>query len=136
MKKIHLMQKIEYQGLQMHDSQLNISMNQNNQGNSATSFIQLNNFITAIEMVMNDVKLDPYILTYKLLLTFYSGVENINMRDFRQFFNRFESYFPVDHKKDIEIFINEVELFKRKDDLIDIKEIASLIKNDVDMFPR
>jgi hypothetical protein len=32
--------------------------------------------------------------------------------------------------------LKEVEMLKRKGDTIDIKEIASLIKNDVDMFPK
>ena len=100
------------------------------------AIIQLNNFITAIEMVMNDVKLDPYVLTYKLLLTFYSGQENISMKDFEKFFARFNSYFPDKDQKDTKLFLKEVEMLKRKGDTIDIKEIASLIKNDVDIFPK
>jgi hypothetical protein len=47
----------------------------------------------AIEMVMNDIKLDPYILVYKLLLTFYSGQEKITMSNFKKFFARIETYF-------------------------------------------
>ena len=58
------------------------------------------------------------------------------MRDFEKFFARFDSYFPVEHRKDVKMFIREVELLKRKNDQIDIKEIASLVKNDVDMFPK
>ena len=96
-------------------------------------FIQLTNFIAAIEMVLNDVKLDPYILTYKLLLTFYSGQEQIVIGDLKKFFVRFETYFLGN---DIRMFLKEVQLLERKDDLIDLKEIASMIKNDVEMFPR
>ena len=44
-------------------------------------------------MVMNDVKLDPYILVSKLLTTYYSGMEKIKIEDFKKFFVRFESYF-------------------------------------------
>lgn len=44
-------------------------------------------------MIMNDVKLDPYILVHKLLLFFYSGNENLQMGDIKKFFARFETYF-------------------------------------------
>jgi hypothetical protein len=44
-------------------------------------------------MVMNDVKLDPYILVSKLLTTYYSGMEKIKFSDFKKFFSRFETYF-------------------------------------------
>ena len=59
----------------------------------ALSHIQLHNFIKAVEMVMNDVKLDPFILVSKLLTTYYSGMEKIKIEDFKKFFVRFESYF-------------------------------------------
>lgn len=64
-----------------------------NEGNHPTAFIQLNKFIHAIEMVMNDVKLEPYVLTHKLLLTYYSGQEMVRMVDIKKFFARFERYF-------------------------------------------
>lgn len=55
--------------------------------------IQLHNFIKSIEMVTNDVKLDPFILVSKLLTTYYSGMEKIKFSDFKKFFVRFETYF-------------------------------------------
>lgn len=84
-------------------------------------------------MVMNDVKLEPYVLTHKLLLTYYSGQEIVRMSDIKKFFARFERYFQ---SSDIKGFLKEVALIKRQDDLIDIKEVAALIKNDVDMMPK
>lgn len=124
MKKVHVNQKI-----QNHQRSLDIEGPQNN----PLAFIQLNNFIKAVEMVMNDTKLDPYILTYKLLLTFYSGQELINMTDFKKFFARFEFYFQGN---DIRMFLKEIALLQRKEDLIDIKEVASMIRNDVEMLPK
>ena len=76
--------------------------------NNPMAFIQLNNFISAIEMVLNDIKLDPYILVYKLLLTFYSGQEQLTMSNFKKFFARFETYFEGN---DIKIFLKEIALF-------------------------
>ena len=55
------------------------------------------------------------------------------MTDLKKFFARFERYFQAD---DIRAFLAEVALIKRQDDQIDIKEIASIVKNDVDMFPK
>ena len=56
-------------------------------------------------MVMNDVKLDPYILVSKLLTTYFSGMEKVKFDDFKKFFTRFESYFQPN---DIILFLKEV----------------------------
>ena len=87
MKKIHIHQIVESR------SNGNNSADLVHQGNNPLAFIQMNNFLSAIESIMNDVKLDPYILTYKLLQTFYSGNERISIEDFKKFFARFETYF-------------------------------------------
>ena len=34
------------------------------------------------------------------------------------------------------MFLKEAALFQRKDELIDIKEIASMVRNDVEMMPK
>ena len=57
-------------------------------------------------MVLNDVKLDPFILVSKILTTFYSGMEKIKFEDFERFFERFAQYFLP---KDVEMFLKEVE---------------------------
>ena len=87
----------------------------------------------AIEIVTNDTKLNPYTLSHKLLLTFYSGQESIKINDFKKFFGRFETYFD---QNDLDIFFIEVERLARPDGFIAITDIASMIKNDVDMFPK
>jgi hypothetical protein len=84
-------------------------------------------------MVMNDVKLDPYILVSKLLTTYYSGMEKIKIEDFKKFFVRFESYFQP---RDVALFMKEVELLRRRDDLVDINEIASMIRCDIEQLPK
>lgn len=84
-------------------------------------------------MVMNDVKLDPFILVSKLLSTYYSGMEKIKFQDFKKFFTRFEPYFQ---SSDVTLFLKEVELIQRRDDLVDIIEIASMIRNDIELMPK
>jgi len=100
---------------------------------AAMSHIQLHNFIKAIEMVLNDVKLDPYILVSKLLTTYYSGQEKIPFEDFAKFFSRFDTYFV---KNDAKMFLKEAQLLVRRDSLIDINEIASMIRNDIELMPK
>jgi len=82
---------------------------------------------------MNDVKLDPFILVSKLLTTYYSGMEKITFQDFKKFFLRFESYFL---EQDVKLFLNEVKLLMRRDELIDINEIASMVRNDIECMPK
>jgi len=84
-------------------------------------------------MVMNDVKLDPYILVSKLLTTYYSGFEKISYSDFKKFFVRFKSYFI---ENDVNLFLMEVKMLCRRDELIDINEIASMIRNDIELMPK
>lgn len=84
-------------------------------------------------MVMNDTKLDPYILVSKLLTTYYSGIEKISYQDFKKFFVRFQSYFL---ESDVKLFLLEAKLLCRRDELIDINEIASMIRNDIELMPK
>lgn len=95
--------------------------------------IQLHNLIRAIEMVLNDVKLDPFILVSKLLTTYYSGMQKVKFDDFKKFFNRFETYFI---SSDIVMFLREAEMLVRRDQLIDLDEIASMIRNDIECMPK
>lgn len=90
-------------------------------------------------MVINDTKLDPYILVQKLFGMFFSGVQQIKFNDFDAFMQRFFSYFT---EPDLELFLKEVKMLERKDPdnpgefLVDINEIAAMIKNDIEMMPR
>mmetsp|Transcript_13312 Transcript_13312/g.22611 ORF Transcript_13312/g.22611 Transcript_13312/m.22611 type:complete len:299 (-) Transcript_13312:33-929(-) len=130
MKRVHVLQRVESKAAHQNGNSQNVLRQQRNH---PMGFIQLKNFIKAIEMVMNDVRLDPYVLTYKFFLTFYSGQEEILIDDLKKFFIKFETYFQP---QDIRLFLREVALLQRKDDLIDIKEIASMIRNDIEMMPR
>lgn len=85
-------------------------------------------------MVLNDMKLDPFILVQKLLGMFFSGVQKIRYEDFDNFIRRFETYF---NEPDLDLFLREVKMLERgEDETIDINEIASMIKNDIEMMPR
>jgi hypothetical protein len=96
MKKIHVNQKVAARPLgqsQAGHLSMDNARTRTNQVTVALAHIQLHNFLKSVEMVMNDVKLDPYILVSKLLTTYYSGMEKIKLQDFKKFFVRFEAYF-------------------------------------------
>lgn len=139
MKKIHVNQKVAASnraGAQNVAGALSMDQARGRlRGNlsQAMANIQLHNYIKAIEMVLNDVKLDPFILVSKLLTTYYSGMEKVKFDDFKKFFNRFESYFI---KSDIVMFLREAELLVRRDQLISIDEIACMIRNDIECMPK
>jgi hypothetical protein len=46
---------------------------------------------------------------------------------------RFESYY---NKDDLKWFLKEIELLERSDGLIDLTEIAAMIRNDIESMPR
>ena len=98
LKKVHVNQKVAAAPNRSAAGHLSMD-NARNRGMSnesiqlSQSHVQLHNFIKASEMVMNDVKMDPFLLVSKMLASFYSGLEKIKFSDFKKFFIRFESYF-------------------------------------------
>ena len=90
MKKIHVTQEVEQRDMYNAPEVRHLS---SDNSNNSQAFIQVNTFMKAVEMVMNDVRHDPYILTLKLLTTLYSGHETITLVEFKKFFARFETYF-------------------------------------------
>ena len=101
MKKVHVNQKVGVSAHRAGPGQYsmdnaagyNSDPNQQSKITQALGHIQLHNFIKAIEMVMNDSKLDPYILVSKLMTTYYAGVEKIDINNLKKFFVRFGTYF-------------------------------------------
>ena len=64
---------------------------------------------------------------------FFSGVQKIRFEDFEIFMRRFQSYFD---ETDLDLFLKEVRMLERAEDLIDINEVASMVRNDIEMMPR
>jgi hypothetical protein len=90
-------------------------------------------FVKAVEEVTNDVKADPYQLVFKLLKLFYKQQEKVTYEELRQFFGEFVSYFE---EADITGFLNEVQHIKRGSDEVYFQEIASMIRDDIEHFPK
>jgi hypothetical protein len=67
------------------------------------------------------------------MTTYYAGVEKIDENNLKKFFMRFGTYFQ---DQDVKHFLNEAKLLMRKDELIDLNEIASMIRNDIECMPK
>jgi hypothetical protein len=90
-------------------------------------------FTLAVEEITNDVKADPYQLVYNLLKLFYKGEDKVTYEGLKLFFGEFVSYFQ---QEDIEGFLNEVQYIKRGSDEVYFQEIASMVRDDVEHFPK
>ena len=70
---------------------------------------------------------------FNLLRLFYKGEDRVTYEQLRVFFGEFVSYFQSD---DIEGFLNEVQYIKRGSDEVYFQEIASMIRDDIEHFPK
>ena len=88
-------------------------------------------FTAAVEQIMNDVKVDSFYLVHHLLDVFFNGKEKITMEELSTFFGEFNTYYEPG---DVEGFLKEVQFIKRENDEVDINELASMIRDDVELF--
>jgi hypothetical protein len=95
--------------------------------------VKYREFSLAVEQITNDVKADPYQLVFNLLRLFYKGEDHVTYEQLRVFFGEFVSYFQAE---DIEGFLNEVQYIKRGSDEVYFQEIASMIRDDIEHFPK
>ncbi len=89
-------------------------------------------FTLAAEQIINDVKVDAYYLVYHLLAKlFFAGADKVQYTDLKLFFGEFATYFE---DEDREGFLEEVNYIKRGSDEVDISELASMVRDDVEFF--
>lgn len=82
---------------------------------------------------MNDVKIDAYYLVYHMFQMFFCNQEKIQYEQLKTFFGEFVTYFE---EEDIGGFLKEVQYIKRGSEEIDLSELASLIRDDVECFAK
>ena len=95
--------------------------------------ITLNDLLNAIEQTTNDVRVDPYDVITTIFLLLKNEKVRLSVEDIRNFFNEYEGYFE---QRDVSEFLDEVLSLQREDGLISIQEIASLIRDDIECYPR
>lgn len=78
------------------------------------------------------MKVDAYYLVYHLLAKlFFAGTEKVQYSELKHFFGEFATYFE---DEDVQGFLQEVTYIKRGSDEVDISELASMIRDDVEYF--
>lgn len=90
--------------------------------------------VRAINHTSNDVRVDPYDLIVRILVYIVEdGSDKLSIEKLQEFFDHYEGYFE---EKDVEEFMDEILSLQRDGGYVDIQEIASLIRDDIECFPR
>ena len=90
-------------------------------------------FTSVVEQIMNDVKADPYTLVFNLFKLFFEGKDHVTYEQLLQFFTAYQDDFNED---DVESFKLEIQFIKRGSDEVFFQEIASMIRDDIEHFPK
>uniref|UniRef100_A0A7S3NYY9 Uncharacterized protein n=1 Tax=Euplotes crassus TaxID=5936 RepID=A0A7S3NYY9_EUPCR len=95
--------------------------------------IKPEDLIQAIQEATNDVNIDPYETIKTIFTLVMKDKECLTIEDIRNFFSTYEGYFE---KGDPEFLLNELAVMQRSQMNIQVHEIASLIRDDIECFPR
>ena len=95
--------------------------------------IKFKDLLIAIEQTTNDVKVDPFEVVKSIFILIMKNKQKLSITDIKQFFSVYDGYFE---REDVQDFINELISIQRDGSLIDVQEIASLIRDDIECFPR
>ena len=89
--------------------------------------------MNAVMKTTNDVKIDPYDVIITIFLLLLREKDKLSINEVENFFKEYDGYFE---KEDVDEFMEEILSLQRDSGLIDIQEIASLIRDDIECFPR
>lgn len=95
--------------------------------------LKFKDLIIAIEQTTNDVKVDPFEVVKSIFTLIMKRKEKLSINDVKHFFSVYDGYFE---REDVIDFCNELVAIQRDGSLIDVQEIASLIRDDIECFPR
>lgn len=95
--------------------------------------IKFKDLMKAIEQTTNDVKIDPFEVVKTIFTLVMKDRKKLSITDIKQFFNIYEGYFE---REDVEDLLTELVAIQRDGAQINIQEIASLIRDDIECFPR
>ena len=85
---------------------------------------------------MQDVKVPPNIRVESLLMDCLEAKregEAISFQNLKDFLKDFDSYFKLGDRS---MFVDELMTLKHKNDKVFIKDIALMIKSDIEMMPK
>lgn len=95
------------------------------------NFVNYSGLLSAIEANQNDSSIDPFFLTHHILDAFYGGEGKVKLDRLGRFFGHFATYFEED---DYQFLLNEAQFMGRGTNSVQITELASMIRDDVELF--
>lgn len=95
--------------------------------------IKFKDLINAIEQTTNDVKVDPFEVVKTIFTLIMKNKSRLSIEEVQEFFSIYDGYFE---REDVRDLLNELISIQREGALIDVQEIASLIRDDIECFPR
>ncbi|CAI2385820.1 unnamed protein product [Moneuplotes crassus] len=101
-------------------------------GDPDVNYVNPENMETAITKISNDVKIDPYLVISRIFYLMANVQYKVSMEQLDEFFRVYKDHFEKD---DIIEFRKEILLLRGGAE-IDIQEIASLIRDNIECFPR
>jgi hypothetical protein len=100
---------------------------------SVNEEVEFSKILESIEKTTNDVKIDPYDVIKTIFVFYQEDHDQISINDLKEFFDHYRLYFT---KEDVKEFISEAMNIQRDGALIAIQEIASMIRDDIECFPK
>ena len=101
--------------------------------------IHLNQFLEAVECFTHDVGISPQTLVKMVLRNYFKekwpgiNLEYIGLNDLSRFFDEYHRHLL---QRDVIDFLHEAKYLTNKDKELNVDEVASLIRDDVEMFPK
>lgn len=96
--------------------------------------IHLNEFLEAVEVFTHDVGISPQTMVNKVLRNYFGqDVEVVSLHDLSKFFDHHHRHLL---QRDVIDFLHEAKYLTNEGKELSIDEVASLIRDDVEMFPK
>ena len=101
--------------------------------------ISFRKFCLAVEQFIRETQLDPQFVVKKVLVRFFQSIypspeiQQITMADIKAFLDKFSWHLSP---QDIGELLHEVRYLLNTESQVSIEELASLVRDDVEMFPK
>lgn len=90
-------------------------------------------YLRAIREFINDARFDPFVVLHEIFGEKFNNNGLVKYNHIEEFLRPYDSIFQ---EGDLDKFLKELKNIKRNMNLIDIKELSSLIKNDIEGLPK
>ena len=101
--------------------------------NAKLGYIDFLGLMMEIEKKTNDVKIDPYDVIVAVMYYWMNKKTHLSIESYKEFFQSRINHFDIEDVREI---IKELLCIQRSSGIIDVKEFASLIRDDIYNYPK